>query len=254
MLASLLFSCSQSNHQLSERKEKEINPLDYTNPQLDSINDYFKDSIFSFFDKKEPQKDTTLHFGWTTVDFFSKKDRFPSFFTFFHRVNGSKEPYLYIACKVNQKYEVVNQVDYDEMMYVQSIYLEDVNFDSINDLVIKSHYHASSRIVFRYDLILTSDFQTTAYLQGTDSLYINPKKKEIITFGDGGVFGPHDKNFYKWQDDSLTLVRYWTASTDIIGTRTTEKFAIKNGEPVRTSYDTMHVEESDMDSIWYAID
>ena len=239
----MLFGCNPSNQQLVEQEEKELNPLDYTNPQLDSINDYFVDSVFSFFQKQEPQKDTTLHFGWTTVDFFYQKDRFPSFFAFYNKINGSKEPYLYIAHKVNEKYEVVNKLGYNEMTYIQSIYLEDVNFDGINDLVIKSHFHASSRIVFSYDLILTPDFKNTASLQGTDSLYINPKKKEIITFGDGGVFGPHDKNFYQWQDDSLVMTNYWTMSYDIFGKQTTEKFVMKNGELVITSYDTIRVEE-----------
>lgn len=178
----ILFSCSQSNQELSENKEVEFNPLDYSDVQLDSINDYFVDSVFSFFDSKEPQKDTTLFFGWTVVDFCTQKDRFPSFFAFYNRINGSKEAYLYIAQKINKKYEIVNKLEYNEMLYIQSIYLEDVNFDSANDLVIKSHYHASSRIVFSYDLILTPDFKNTAFLQGTDSLYINPKKKRNNSF------------------------------------------------------------------------
>ncbi len=256
LLLPLFFSCNQKSvvdTETSEHQkiEQNFNPLDYSDIQLDSINAYFVDSTLTFFNQNEIQKDTMFVFGLTVVDFFVQKDRFPSFFTFYHRVNGTKYPYLYVAKKIEEKYKVINSLIYDEMRSIENIYLEDINFDNKKDIIIKSHHRSGSRVVSFYHLIVQEDFKNVASLLATDSLYIYPSEKEIIAFRDGGNFGMHEKNFYKWIGDSLTLTKYWQKSIDITGKKTIEKFIIQNGKSVRTSYDTITIEEEDIDSLWH---
>ena len=76
---------SNSENKLKIEQEEYFNPLDYSDFQLDSINSHFVDSALTFFNQNKIKKDSMFVFGLTTVDFFVQKDRFPSFFTFYHK-------------------------------------------------------------------------------------------------------------------------------------------------------------------------
>lgn len=254
MLFSLLFavvSCTKTSNSENDLKvEKEFNPLD--DFRLDSIGRVSVDSALLFINQINLKKDTSFMFSYADIDFFSKKDRFESFYLLKNSVCLYDNSYLYLATNQNGKYQIVDSLECYSLGWIENIYLEDVNFDTKKDIIIKYRNTSASRIVAFYHLILQENFKNNSSLFAADSLYINPSKKEIIAFRDGGNFGSHEKNFYKWKDDSLTLTKYWTTNIDITGKKTTEKFVIKNEESVRVSYDTMHVEESGMDSIWYA--
>lgn len=234
--------------------EQELISPNYSDIQLDAMGRVSIDSALLFVNQINLQKDTSFMFSYAEIDFFVQKDRFESFFLLKNSMCLYDNAYLYLATNQNGKYQILDSLECYSLGWVENIYLEDVNFDTKKDIIIKYRNTSASRIVALYYLILQDDFKNNSSLFATDSLYINPSKKEIIAFIDGGTFGPHEKNFYKWKNDSLTLTKYWESSFDITGKKTTEKFVIKNGKSIRVSYDTMHVEEIGMDSLWYAIE
>ncbi len=237
-------SCNQttnSENKLKIEQEEYFDSLDYSDIQFDSINAHFADSALTFFNQNEIKNDSMFVFGLTTVDFFVQKDRFPSFFTFYHRVNGTKDSCLYIAKKIDGKYEIVNNLLYDEIKSVSRIYLEDVNFDKQKDIVIKSHCMSVGRIISFYHLVPQIDFRNTITLYSTDTLLIDAKNKQVITFIDDGTFGVNQKRLYKWQNDTLQLSRYWQrqiifnedSKGEYEGEYLLEEFFIKNADTLK---------------------
>ncbi len=258
VLSLLVFvSCNQtskSENEVKVEQDEEFNPLDYSDVQLDSMGRVSVDSALLFINQLSLQKDTSFMFSYAEIDFFVQKDRFESFYLLKNSVCLYDNAYLYLATNQNGKYQILDSLECYSLGWVENIYLEDVNFDTKKDIIIKYRNTSASRIVALYYLILQEDFKNETSLNAMDSLYRNLSRKEIIAFIDGGTFGPHEKNFYKWINDSLTLTKYWTTSFDVMATKTTEKFIIKKGESIRVNYDTMHVEESGMDSLWYVIE
>ncbi len=244
----------QSEKEIKEEQEKDFNPLDYSDVQFDSIGRVSVDSAILSINKMNLKKDSFFIFSYVEIAFFSQKDRFESFYLMKNTKCMTDNCYLYIATKTNEKYEILDSIDYEPRNVLDDIYLKDVNFDDKKDIVIKSFCRSVGRITFSYDLILQPDFENKIHLYADDSLYILKKQKKIIAFRDGGNFGVHEKNFYKWINDSLTLTKYWESSFDITGKKTTEKFVIQNGKSIRIDYDTTTVNEIAMDSIWYAIE
>ncbi len=263
LLVSLLFSCNQkpiSDNQKTEIKEivkkekaKTYNFYSYTNIQLDSFFQVYRDSLLDTVQKNKFDKDTILRNEFSQVMYGMAANDFPAFAFVEDKycdIGGEDfECKSFLYYEKNSVFEIeetfTNQNSLLYAWYDTEIERRDMNFDGKLDIIIKRPWHLVSRSVADHILILNSNSKNTEIITSTFELHTNPKNQTVISFSDGGNFGTHYKTINKWQSDSLVKIRHLEKSYDNKGKFTLEEFAIKNGKEIKIKSQKMNSDKAE---------
>jgi hypothetical protein len=128
----------------------------------------------------------------------------------------------YLFQKKGKKWQVIDFYETIQPSVVPSkktILMLDINFDNQKDIVFSAPTGSASRILEFYQFFLRTpegykyyeispkkDYPTFFWFS-TSTIGIDTVQQQLTTWGDGGNFGTHSKDIFKWVDGKLVITK-----------------------------------------------